>query len=242
MKREYHKWYSPNLQKEMELLVFGHAGTRVLFFPCRNGRFFDYEDWRVIESVRDKIEAGVFQFFCVDSVDAEGLYNIYIRPEDRILRHIQYENYIIEEVLPFTRNINPHISMISAGCSLGAFHAVNVAMKYPQYFSKVVGMSGRYDLTWSVGFFRDLFDGYRNENIYFNSPSQFMNNLADETILAQLKRLDIILVIGKEDAFLENNYYFSHILSSKGIKHQFYLWDEEAHKARYWRKMVPLYI
>lgn len=51
MKREYHKWYSSNLEKEMELLVFGHSGAKVLFFPPRMGRFFDYENWRVIKAL-----------------------------------------------------------------------------------------------------------------------------------------------------------------------------------------------
>ena len=44
MKREYHKWYSPALGRDMELLVFGHGGARVLAFPTRCGRFYEYEE------------------------------------------------------------------------------------------------------------------------------------------------------------------------------------------------------
>ncbi len=44
MKREYHKWYCGPLGRDMELLVFGHAGARVLAFPTRCGRFYDYEN------------------------------------------------------------------------------------------------------------------------------------------------------------------------------------------------------
>ncbi len=50
MKREYHKWYSHSLKKEMELLVFGYAGAKVLFFPPRMGRFYDYENWKIIRN------------------------------------------------------------------------------------------------------------------------------------------------------------------------------------------------
>jgi esterase/lipase superfamily enzyme len=32
MNREYYKWYSPCLHRDMELLVFGHAGARALVF------------------------------------------------------------------------------------------------------------------------------------------------------------------------------------------------------------------
>ena len=44
MNREYHKWYSPYLGREMELLVFGHGGTPLVVFPTSMGRFFDYEE------------------------------------------------------------------------------------------------------------------------------------------------------------------------------------------------------
>ena len=44
MNREYHKWYSPSLSRDMELLVFGHAGLPVIVFPTSMGRFFDYEN------------------------------------------------------------------------------------------------------------------------------------------------------------------------------------------------------
>ncbi|MEY3787833.1 MAG: hypothetical protein RLZ75_2040, partial [Pseudomonadota bacterium] len=43
MNREYHKWWSDRLQRDMELLVFGHAGAKVLVFPSRFGRFYEYE-------------------------------------------------------------------------------------------------------------------------------------------------------------------------------------------------------
>ena len=44
MNREYHKQYSQELHREMEMLVFGHGGTPLLVFPTSKGRFFEYED------------------------------------------------------------------------------------------------------------------------------------------------------------------------------------------------------
>ena len=48
MNREYHRWYSPSLGHDMELLVFGHAGARVIVFPTSMGRFFQWEDFGMI--------------------------------------------------------------------------------------------------------------------------------------------------------------------------------------------------
>ncbi|TDD97003.1 esterase family protein [Flavobacterium cellulosilyticum] len=242
MKREYHKWYSQNLEKEMELLVFGHTGTKVLFFPPRMGRFYDYENWKIIDALEPKITNGELQLFCVDSVDLESFYNSFQHPDYRIYRHIQYEKYVLKEVLPLANTINPNPNIISAGCSLGAYHAVNVAMRHPHLFCKVVGMSGRYDLTKSKGYFQDLLSGYHNDFVYFNMPNQYLKNMEDDFLIHQLDKMDIILAIGKEDQFLDSNYELSGILNEKGISHQIIEWDGEAHKCRYWRKMVQLYL
>src|ERR1700761_8037343 len=95
MDREYIKWYSPALQKDMELLVFGHAGTAIIFFPARMGRFYDYENWGVIESLRPKIEKGYIQLYWVESVDCQSFYNYQCHPAKKVHRHPQYEQYII---------------------------------------------------------------------------------------------------------------------------------------------------
>ena len=242
MKREYNKWYSTNLEKEMELLVFGHSGTKVLFFPPRKGRFYDYENWRVLASLEDKINNGDLQVFCVDSVDQESFYNNFSHPRYRIYRHTQYERYIVDEVVPLANRINNNLNLISAGCSLGAYHAINIAMRHPHLFCKVVGLSGRYDLTESKGYFQDLLSGYHNDSVYFNMPNQYLKNLTDPKIIKQLQKMDITLAIGKEDSFLASNFLLSEILSDKGISHQLYEWDEEAHKACYWCEMVKIYI
>src|ERR1035441_2326430 len=99
MNREYHKWYSPRLGRAMELLVFGHAGLPVLAFPTSGGRFFEFEDRGMIAALGGKIDAGRLQIFCVDSVDMESWYNRNVSPRWRIARHIQYEDYLLNEVV-----------------------------------------------------------------------------------------------------------------------------------------------
>src|SRR5437773_10899140 len=105
MKRDYIKWYSRTLNKQMELLVFGHDGTPVLFFPTRTARFFDYENWKVIDAIHPKIANGELQVFCVDSYDNESFYS-YNHPSEKIKKHLSYENYILEEVIPFIHRRN----------------------------------------------------------------------------------------------------------------------------------------
>jgi len=242
MKREYHRWYSQHLGRDMELLIFGQGGEPVLFFPTRTARFYDYENWQVIDALRKKIDGGCIQVYCLDSVDKESFYSKDIPPSERMARHLKYENYILIDVLGLIRLINPQPTIVAAGCSLGAYHAANLAFKYPDLFHKVVGLSGRYDLTTSMEHFDDLFEGYRDENIYYNMPGQFIPNLSDPDLISRLKTLEITLVVGEKDVFLENNRDLSNALWSKGIWNALHLWDGESHKARYWRHMVQLYL
>lgn len=241
MIRNYYKWYSKALQKDMELLVFGNAGAAVLFFPTRGARFYDYENWGVLDSLRTRINNGQLQIFCVDSVDKESIYSKDKTPLEKIERHLQYEKYIIKEVIPLINKQNPKAYKIVAGCSMGAFHAVNIAFRHPKFFNKVVGMSGRYDLTKQMGDFKDLFNGYFNDTIYFNSPTQFLSNLTDTKILTAIRKLDITIAIGENDVFLGNNIHLNQILNHKNIKHKFIIWEQEAHKSSFWKDMVVLY-
>src|SRR5689334_4610164 len=106
MNREYHKWHSPRLGRDMELLVFGHSGTPVIVFPTSIGRFFDYENRGMIDAIHDKYENGELQAFCVDSVDAESWYNKAVHPSQRAARHVEYDQYLVHEALPFVRARN----------------------------------------------------------------------------------------------------------------------------------------
>jgi esterase/lipase superfamily enzyme len=226
----------------MELLVFGHAGAKVLVFPTRDGRFYEYESLRMVERLAPKLEAGHLQLYCVDSVDHESLYCFWKHPHERIQRHAQFEEYILHEVLPFMQDKNPNPCTIAHGCSLGAYHAANIAFRHPHLFRKLSAFSGRYDLTISVENFSDLFNGYYDDSVYFHTPSHFMANLECAKHLQHLRAMDITLVIGNEDPFWGNNRHLSSILHSKGISHQFHEWAGRAHCGYFWRRMATQYL
>jgi esterase/lipase superfamily enzyme len=242
VKRQYHKWFSSVLGREMELLVFGHAGAKVLVFPAREGRFYDYENWGLVHALQHSIDGGHIRLFCVDGVDSESLYCRSAPPSARVERYRQYERYILEEVIPFMRSENGTPSLIVHGCSIGAYHAMTLALRHPWLFCKVVALSGRYDLTRPVSHFEDLFCGHYDQDIYFFTPNHFLPSLVDPSFLDPLRRMDITLAVGDEDPFHESNRLLSQALHEKGIGHRFAIWRGEAHRARYWREMVPCYL
>lgn len=226
----------------MELLVFGHDGAKVLMFPTRDGRFYEYEDIGIVEVLADKIDAGHLQLYCVDSIVNESFYCNWCHPSGRIQRHIQYENYILNDILPFMASQNPNPCTIAYGCSLGAYKAATIAFRHPDRFQKLCAFSGRYDLTLSVEHFHNLFDGYYDDNIYFHTPTHFLPQLDCEMRLQHLRQMDMVFVIGKEDPFLDNNRHLSQICWSKGVPHALHEWNGRAHRGRYWRQMTRLYV
>ncbi|MBX2997380.1 MAG: esterase family protein [Caldilineaceae bacterium] len=235
MHREHHRWFSPHLNRDMELLIFGHAGARALVFPTSQGRFYEFEDRQMVAALSDQLENGSLQLYCVDSVDAESFYCRWAHPSGRIHRHVEYEQYLINEVLPLSRHINDNPFMMALGCSFGAYHAVNIGLRHPHLFGRVIGMSGKYDMT-------SFFDGYYDRNIYFHTPLHYIPNLSDPGMIAQLQRLEIILAVGKTDPHIEENRRLSGHLWGKGIGNALREWDGWSHDWPYWQQMVRLYI
>jgi esterase/lipase superfamily enzyme len=189
----------------------------------------------MIDNLGAAIDAGQLQVYSVDSVDSESFYNWEAHPGWRIWRHILYEEYLLNEVLPLSRSKNPNPFMISHGCSFGAYHALNIALRHPWHFGRVLALSGKYDMS-------NFFGGYYDTNVYLNTPSHYVPNLPDGPQLEAIQRMDIILVAGREDPNIENNRGLSSSLWSRGVWHSFREWDGWSHDWPYWKKMVSTYV
>ncbi|MBV9181059.1 MAG: esterase family protein [Acidobacteria bacterium] len=232
MRRDYHKWYSHRLGRDMELLAYGHAGWPLLVFPSSQGRYFEYEDRGMIHAIWQKIEAGQVHVFCVDSVDAESWYNRSIHPHDRVMRHNTYESYIIHEVIALIKKVNGGQEICTTGCSLGAYHAFNFAMKHPDAASRCVAMSGSFDMS-------SFMDGYYDTDFYFNNPVDYLPNMNDPWFLERYQRMKLVLAVGDHDICLGRKFRMAHILGMKGIPHWLDVWTGgQEHDWPLWRGMA----
>ena len=235
MHREHHRWHSPSLGRDMEMLVFGHAGARVLVFPTSQGRFFEWEDRGMVGALAEHVERGWVQLYCVDSVDAESWYARWKHPEDRARRQTEYEHYLLREVLPFSAHRNPNPFLITAGASFGAYHAVDLALRHPHLVGRVLGLAGLYDIARQTG-------GYSAGEVYAHNPAHYVQHEHDPARLDAWRRLDIVLAIGRDDPMRENNEFFSRALWEKGVGNALRLWDGWAHDWPWWREMVVRYV
>jgi esterase/lipase superfamily enzyme len=235
MHRDYTRWYSPSLGRDMEMLVFGHAGARAVVFPTSMGRFFEWEDRGMVAALDDAIGQGWLQLFCIDSVDSESWYARWKHPHDRARHHQAFDHYLEHELLPYTAHRNPNPFLILTGASFGAYHAAFFALKHPHLVGRMLGMSGLYDIKRQT-------DGYTDEAVYFTNPADFVQHEHDHARLEAMRRMDIILAVGRDDPNIAENERFSQLLWQKAIPHALRVWDGWAHDWPWWREMARKYI
>lgn len=241
MNAEFLSHYSGHLGREMLINRYGHAGLPVVVFPSSGGSHSEYADFGMIEACRDSIESGRVQFFTLSCVDSEAFLCDYKSPHDRALMHIQYEKYVIEEAIPFIKHKSGFFdSMMCTGCSMGGFHAMNFFLQHPDVFSKVVALSGVYDIRYMVGEYGE------DEIVYRNSPSQYLWLQNDEWFLNKYKEAQIIACTGHgpwEADGLPSFYKLKEAFESKGIAVWFDEWgDDVAHDWPWWRVQMPYFL
>ena len=240
MNVEYHRWWSRSLGRDMELKVYGHAGKPVVVFPCQGGRFFEYEDFGMVEACRSFVEGGAVTLVTVDGVDGQSWANRGAHPADRARRHNDYDRYIVEEVAPFVRTLRPQASgALATGCSMGAYHSANFFFRHPDVFDAVIALSGLYKVTDFVG-------DYVDDNVYFNSPLLYLPGLSDPWYLDRYRRSQIVVCVGQgawEDQMLADTRALQGILASKDIPAWIDFWGHDVnHDWPWWRRQMPYFL
>ncbi len=240
MNVEQHAWWSPRLSQEMTLRVYGHGGKPVLVFPSQGGRFFEYEDFGMVEACHDFIEKGRIALVTVDSVDDQsGTYQSIPLPE-RALRYNAYDAYIVNEVVPFARSRFPDAeTLLTTGCSMGAYHAANFFFRHPDLFDGVIALSGLYQLSLFLG-------DYMDENVYFHSPLSYLPPLEDPWFLERYRKSRIVICTGQgawEDEMIRDTRALEAILRAKEIPAWVDFWGPDvAHDWPWWRQQMPYFL
>ncbi len=220
----------------MELLIFGHAGLPIIVFPTSGGRFFEFEDRRMVAAIGDKIERGEVQLYCVDSVDGESWYNRHASGRHKIWVQMRFQEYISDEVVPLIRSKNRSPHLITLGCSFGGYHAVNIALRRPDIYTGFFSMSGAFDM-------KNFLHGYYDQDVYFNTPPHYMANMHDRGFLDQYRRGKYLLCTGWDDQCLGWNRELSTILGRAGVPHELWIWETyNSHDWPTWAMQMQHYL
>jgi len=240
MDRRYEKIYSPAIGREMQLLSFGHFGAPVIAFPSGGGQFFDFESNGMIGAIAHLIEEGKVKVYCPEGLDKETWLNQGADPHWRAVRHNDYQDFIVNNLVPAIR-FDCHsqdIRVAVTGASLGAYHAANFALKFPHIFHYALCLSGRYDLEEVVG-------KSGSQELYFNNPMAYLYHIHGDSLEHIRRNTHIALVCGQgawEDKCLRDTYRLADLLSSKGISHERDIWGFDVeHHWYWWRKQIAFH-
>lgn len=245
MEIRYFKHYSGNLNRDMEFKVYGHGGMPVLFIPCQSGRFFDFENFKMIDYWAKWIEEGCCTVFSADCIDDEAWAAKGADNRWRIENHERWYHYIVDELVPYIRHLSGERlgydrRILTFGCSMGAMHAANLFFRRPDLFEGCFAISGLYD---SPEFFGD----YMDDLVYNNCPVNYLANLPqDHFYMDMYRNSKILIVVGQgrwEEPLEESTRRLDTVLCSKGIPARMEYWGYDVdHDWPWWFKMVEHYV
>ncbi|MBO5196992.1 MAG: esterase family protein [Lachnospiraceae bacterium] len=245
METQYYRQYSPALGRDMECKVYGHAGRPVLFIPCQDGRFYDFENYKMTDAWSKWIDSGRVMVFSIDTIDQETWSNKSGDPRWRIERYEQWIRYITDEMVPFLRGMvnerngwEGYPGVIVFGCSLGATHAANLFFRRPDLFDGVLALSGIYTAEYG-------FASYMDDLVYLNSPVHYLANMpADHPFIELYNRKKGVICVGQGPWEIpESTRWLDGILKDKGIKLWVDFWGYDCeHDWPWWYKQVDYFV
>jgi esterase/lipase superfamily enzyme len=231
---------SPTSGFRGQVVVHGHWGRPVLVFPSESGGAWDYQNNGMVDAVRWLLDAGRVKLYCVDSADALTWSDRTLALEERARRHDRYEQWVLDQVVGFARDdCGGRDDLLATGCSLGAYHAANIALRHAHQFPQALCLSGSYDPSqWHSW-------GERGDAAYFHNPLDYVANLHGEHLEWLRSHVFLLLVVGQgawevdPTGALPSTRRFADALAAKGIPHELDVWGHDVpHDWPAWQRQL----
>lgn len=241
MRKRLERIHSPQLERGISLWTYGHFGPPLLVFPTAAGMAHEWEAQGMLDVLAPWIERGRLKLYCTESNVAEAWTQRDSDPAWRIRRHVAFERWVVETLVPHIRQDcqTPELPIGAAGASLGAFYAANVALKHPEIFRWALCLSGRYAMTHFTG-------GFTDSEVYFNNPLAYLPNLDGEALDRVRRQTHLTLVCGQgayEEGCIEETQALADVCAAKGISHDRDIWGPDvAHQWGWWKRQAQVHL
>ncbi|WP_040158628.1 esterase family protein [Mobilicoccus massiliensis] len=240
MERVHVELDNPGLGRRGALIRYGHWGRPVLVFPSEQGRAWDYENNGMVDALAPLIDAGRIKLYCVDSADDASWSNRSLSLEDRARAHQTYEAWVLGAVVPWIGADSPGAAdIVTTGCSLGAYHALQFTLRRADLFPLAICLSGNYDpSTWHAW-------GERGEAAYFTNPCDYVPHLHGDHLNWLRSRMYAVINVGQgawethPTRSIEAAHRMAGILAERGLPHELDVWGHDvAHDWDWWRVQI----
>jgi esterase/lipase superfamily enzyme len=237
MERRHESIWSPAIGAAGDVIAYGHWGRPLLTFPSQEGPAWQYEERGMIDAIAPLIDGGRVKVYAVSSFDSSSWYREGLSLEERARLHGSYEDWILNQVVPFVQSDSDTAEIVVTGVSFGAYHAANFALRHAHVFPLAICQSGVYDVSVVAG-------GERGDAAYFNNPADYVQHLGGDHLDWLRGHVNLLLLAGQgewEDTTgaLESTRRFAALLGEKGIRHELDLWGHDsAHDWPAWRAQI----
>ena len=241
MKRDFVTWHSDHLDKDMSVIVYGEGGLPFLAFPTQDSMAGNWEDFGMVDHIRDYIDGGRMQLFVCDTVDRESWSDTAGDPRWRTARQESYYHYAVDELVPFIHERNGSDALpIATGLSMGADHAAIVFLRRPDLFGGVLALSGVY----YAGYF---YGDYMDSDLYNNAPERFLPNLPeDHPYISLYNRRTMVFCVGQgawEEDGVRSLRSLQGIFDAKGIHAWCDYWGPDVcHDWPWWFRQMDYFL
>ena len=245
MEIRYFKHYSHYLNRDMEFKVYGHSGKPVMFIPCQSGRFFDFENFHMIDYWARWIEEGKCTVYSIDCIDNEAWAAMGADNRWRTENHEKWYNYVVNECVPYIKHLSGERNgsdqgIFTFGASMGAMHAANLFFRRPDLFAGCFAISGIYDS-------QEFFGDYMDDLLYNNCPNLYLANMPqDHYYIDMYNNRKMLIVCGQgawEEPLLASTRWLDTVCCQKGIHARFEYWGLDVdHDWPWWFRMVETYV
>lgn len=238
MNREYRTVPSKALGHPMEILVYGTTGKPLVVFPSQEGRFFDYENFGMIDTIAPFIHQGKIQVYCIDSIDHETWFS-HNTPDLKAQRADEYDRAVCEDIIPhILADGHEGAGLIAHGCSFGAYHTANFALRHPEFFDSGIALSGCYDINFAMA--GNSCEGSDRHNPFVYSAKPF----SSEKI--ELFKKNLLIICSGQGAWEEwtgEAIQMCSNLHNQNIPALLDLWGFDVnHDWPWWKKMVIYFL
>ncbi len=231
---------SPAMGRKVHVWCFGQFGLPVVVFPSAAGFAHEWQRQGMVETLGELLRHGKIKLYCPESNVGQTWTDKQSPLDERMARHRQYEQFILETLVPFVREDCrwPTAPITATGCSLGGMYAALFTLKHPEVFTRAICMSGRYLATAFT-------QGQNSADVYFNNPLAFLQGLDGADLERVRSRVHLTLVCGRgayEEGCIEETIALGRLLDAKGIANLTDIWGRDSrHDWPWWKRQAQMH-
>ena len=233
------RWHSDRLQREVTLVRWGTFGKPVIIFPTAGGDCEEIERFKMLDVLAPLVDAGKLKVYSCDSVAGKAMIVQEGTTQHRMWLQNMFQQYIRHEVVPAIRLDcrDENMTVMTAGASIGAFHALAVLCRWPNVFTHALCASGTYKLE------RFLKTDVITSDFFVSSPHLFLPTL-EGPHLEVLRSRFVLLPSGEGRAEdIGESWNMARILGERRIPNRVDSWGPDWHHDwPTWRAMFPKYL